>query len=95
MLALAFELKESGLSPVIVSDDYAVQNVTKMLGLEHASLASVGITSKLDWIYYCPACFRRYAARDAGGSCRAGRTRLKRKVARKRKAMKKIPIGRR
>jgi UPF0271 protein len=90
VLALALELRESGLSPVIVSDDYAVQNVAEMLDIEHASLATFGITSKFDWVYYCPACFRKYTAKDAGGSCSVCGTRLKRKVIRKEKAMKKV-----
>jgi len=90
VLALALELRENGLSPVIVSDDYAVQNVAEMLGIEHASLATFGITSKFDWVYYCPACFRKYTAKDAGGSCRVCGTRLKRRVIRKEKAMKKL-----
>jgi UPF0271 protein len=89
VLALALELRESGLSPVIVSDDYAVQNVAEALGIEHASLATFGITSKFDWVYYCPACFRKYTAKDAGGSCSVCGTRLKRKVVRKEKATKK------
>jgi UPF0271 protein len=94
VLALALDLKENGLSPAIVSDDYAVQNVSETLGIEHASLATFGISQKFDWIYYCPACFRRYTTEDAGQTCRVCGTSLKRKVVRKGKAIRKIGRGR-
>jgi len=90
VLALALELKQDGLSPTIVSDDYAIQNVSETLGIEHASLSTFGIARKFDWIYYCPACFRKYTVEDAGQQCRVCGTRLKRKVARKRPATRKV-----
>ena len=90
VLALALELKENGLSPAIVSDDYAIQNVSETLGIEHASLATFGIARKFDWIYYCPACFRRYTVEDADRVCRVCGTRLKRKVIRKGPATRKV-----
>lgn len=89
VLAVALDLKKSGLSPAIVSDDYAIQNVSETLGIEHASLATFGISERFDWIYYCPACFRRYTPEDAGQTCRVCGTPLKRKVVRKGKATKK------
>ena len=90
VLALALDLKKNGLSPAIVSDDYAIQNVSETLGMEHASLATFGIAQKFDWIYYCPACFRRYTTEDADQTCRVCGTPLKRKVVRKGKATRKI-----
>jgi len=90
VLALALELKQNGLSPAIVSDDYAVQNVSETLGIEHASLSTFGIARKFDWIYYCPACFRKYTVEDADRVCRVCGTRLKRKVIRKGPATRKV-----
>ena len=90
VLALALELKRGGLSPAIVSDDYAIQNVSETLGIKHASLSTFGIARKFDWIYYCPACFRKYTVENAGQQCRVCGTRLKRKVARKEKATKRV-----
>lgn len=89
VLALALDLRESGVSPTIVSDDYAIQNVSETLGVEHASLATFGITRRFDWIYYCPACFKRYSAKDAAKPCRVCGTRLKRKVVKKEHTAKK------
>jgi endoribonuclease Nob1 len=90
VLALALDLKKDGLSPAVVSDDYAIQNVSETLSIEHASLATFGIAQKFDWIYYCPACFRRYTTEDADQTCRVCGTPLKRKVVRKGKAIRKI-----
>jgi UPF0271 protein len=93
VLALALDLKNSNQSPAVVSDDYAIQNVSETLGIEHASLATLGISQKFNWIYYCPACFRRYTTEDAGQTCRVCGTPLKRKVLRKGKATRKIGRG--
>jgi UPF0271 protein len=90
VLALALDLQNDNLSPAIVSDDYAIQNVSETLSIEHASLATFGISQKFDWIYYCPACFRRYTAEDAGQPCRVCGTPLRRKVVRKGKTTRKI-----
>ena len=90
VLALALDLKKNGISPAIVSDDYAIQNVAEALDIDHASLATFGIAQKFDWIYYCPACFRKYWAGDAARACRVCGTPLKRKVARKKKATRKV-----
>jgi len=93
VLALALDLKLAGLSPTIISDDYAIQNVSEALGVEHSSLATFGITKKFDWIYYCPACFRRYRARGDNTICRVCGTRLERKVAKKERVLRKIRRG--
>jgi len=93
VLALALDLKLTGLLPTIVSDDYAIQNVSETLGVGHSSLATFGIAKKFDWVYYCPACFRRYRAQDAKSACRVCGTRLKRKVAKKEQVLRKIRRG--
>ena len=90
VLALALDLKNGSLSPAIVSDDYAIQNVSETLGIEHASLATFGIARRFEWVYYCPACFRKYRPEEAGEACRACGTRLKRKVVRQEKATREL-----
>ena len=93
VIALALDLRKNGLFPAIVSDDYAVQNVSETLAIEHASLATFGIARKFDWVYYCPACFRRYGIEDSDHACRVCGTRLKRKVVKKEKAIRKVGRG--
>ncbi len=85
VLALAVDLKKSGKIPIIVSDDYAVQNVAEGLGIGYQSLSSLGIRQKYKWIYYCPACFKRYVTGDLQ-ICDVCGTKLKRKPLRKESA---------
>jgi UPF0271 protein len=83
VLALALQLKNEGLSPLIATDDYSIQNVANQLSLEFASLATFGITRRLHWIRYCPACHRTYPADYKSNVCEVCGTRLKRKPTRK------------
>ncbi len=85
VLALAVDLKKSGKIPIIVSDDYAVQNVAEGLGIGYQSLSSLGIRQKYKWVYYCPACFKRYVTGDLQ-ICDVCGTKLKRKPLRKESA---------
>ena len=78
VVALALDLKLDGEDPVIVSDDYAVQNMAEHLQLSYGSLANFGIAHKFSWIMYCPACHRRSAGPEK--TCRVCGTELKRKV---------------
>ena len=78
--ALALTLKEEGLNPILVSDDYSIQNLCEHLGLEYRSLSTLGITHKILWRLYCPACRRVY---ESGKSCPVCGTKLKRRAWRK------------
>ncbi len=84
VLALALDLRREGKMPIIVSDDYAVQNVAEGIGVSYQPLATLGIREKYNWTYYCPACFRRYTPDvQVCGVCG---TRLKRKPLQKQAA---------
>ncbi len=87
VLALATDLKLDGQAPVIVSDDYAIQNLADHLQISHSSLANFGIVHQFDWIMYCPACFRRY--KPPMKKCRVCGTELKRKVLTKSKTRRR------
>ena len=78
IVALALDLNKEGKTPIIVSDDYAVQNVAEALKLNYQSLATFGIRAKFNWVLYCPACFRQYPNGDAQ-DCLVCGTKLKRK----------------
>ncbi|MEM3696103.1 MAG: ribonuclease VapC [Candidatus Bathyarchaeia archaeon] len=79
VLALALQLKTNGYSPVIATDDYSIQNVANLLGIEFASLATFGIRFQLRWIRYCPACHKKYPADYKSKKCKVCGTELKRK----------------
>jgi len=86
ILALALSLKSDGKAPTIVSDDYAIQNVAERLKLRYAPLATFGISYEFNWIFYCPACFKKYSSGYGRAVCRVCGTELKRKVLRKLRA---------
>ena len=85
LLALAIELKAEGFVPQIVTDDYSIQNVATQMGIEFLSLATFGIKRLLEWIRYCPACYKEYAADSKFKECLVCGTELKRKPKRPRK----------
>jgi UPF0271 protein len=86
LLALALELKDvGGYSPQIVTDDYSIQNVATQMGIEFLSLATLGIKRLLEWVRYCPACYKEYAADSKFKECLVCGTELKRKPKRPRK----------
>jgi UPF0271 protein len=86
VLALALDLRKEGTTPIIVSDDYAVQNVAEGFGIAYQSLATLGIRQKFNWAFYCPACFRRYPGAVDLEVCDVCGTKLKRKPLRKESA---------
>ncbi len=92
VLALALDLRKEGKMPVIVSDDYAVQNVAEGFGIAYQPLATLGIRKKFNWIYYCPACFRRYTQPDLQ-ICLVCGTKLKRKPVQKQDAKGRHATG--
>jgi len=84
VLALGLQLRDTMLEPVIVSDDYSVQNMAEALGLRHRGLATPGIKRQFTWTLYCPGCRREYAGPQPDGVCPICGTELKRRPSRKR-----------
>ena len=83
ILALALELKGSGLSPLIITDDYSIQNVANKIDVEFTSLMTFGIKFRFKWILYCPACYRKYPSDFKFKSCEICGTEIKRKPKKK------------
>ena len=83
VLALALELKGRGLSPLIVTDDYSIQNVANKIDVKFTSLMTFGIKFRFKWILYCPACFRKYPSDYKFKICEVCGTELKRKPKKK------------
>lgn len=83
VLALSLEFQRTGFSPLLVSDDYAIQNVAEYVGIRYTSLVSFGIRFRFEWLLYCPACKRRYSQTPSITKCTICGTRLKRRVIKK------------
>jgi UPF0271 protein len=85
VLALALELRDIGFNPQIVTDDYSIQNVADLLGLEFTSLMTYGIRYRLYWIRYCPACRRKFQSTCQDKRCEICGTELKRRPVEKKR----------
>ena len=72
ILALAIELNGQ-----IISDDFAVSNVAKNIGLKISPIMTQGISDVGKWIHYCPGC---YSNHKSGKECPSCGTPLKRKL---------------
>jgi UPF0271 protein len=83
VLALALELKAEGLTPIVVTDDYSIQNVANKVDVEFTSLLTFGIKFRFKWILYCPACYRKYPPDYKSKVCEVCGTELKRKPKKK------------
>lgn len=59
LLALALEVKnEKSYQPVILTDDYAMQNIANALNISFQSLSQKGITKRFKWQSRCRGCGR-------------------------------------
>jgi UPF0271 protein len=82
LLALSLELKAEGYASKIVTDDYSIQNVATQMEIGFLALTTFGIKRLLEWIRYCPACYREYSANCKNKKCQICGTELKRKPRR-------------
>ena len=75
IIALGMELKGQ-----IITDDFAISNVAKNMGLDIAPIMTKGIKDVGKWIHYCPGCKAVYRN---GKECSICGTGLKRKLLKK------------
>jgi UPF0271 protein len=60
VLALCLNLKEEGNEAILLSDDFAVENVASALGIKARPLMTSGVQTAAEWIFFCPACGKKY-----------------------------------
>ena len=85
VLALALDVSSSARSCLIVTDDYAIQNVSNQLGIRFKALTAQGIRYQFQWRLNCPACGRTYPQEFKGMICPTCGTQLRRKVTSKKR----------
>ena len=83
VLAIALELKSENLSPLILTDDYSIQNVANKIEIDFSSIMTFGIKFRVKWILYCPACYSKYPSDYKSNSCEICGIELKRKPKKK------------
>ena len=82
LLSLGLQLKAEEKEPIMVTDDFSVQNMASRLGLRFVSQATKGIRKVLSWRIYCPGCRRSFESLQEDNICPICGTELKRKPKR-------------
>ncbi|HHY00790.1 MAG TPA: ribonuclease VapC [Methanothermobacter sp.] len=59
VVALAVTLRKK-FYPVVVTDDYSIQNILKILNIPFKSVLTPGITEVYGWIKICRGCRKKY-----------------------------------
>jgi len=72
IIALCIEMRGE-----IISDDFAISNVVKNLGLKILPIMTKGIEDVGKWVHYCPGC---RTSHNIGKECPTCGTKLKRKL---------------
>ncbi|MGY5150125.1 MAG: NOB1 family endonuclease [Candidatus Nitrosopumilus sp. bin_68KS] len=72
IIALCIELNGE-----IISDDFAISNVARNIGLKISPIMTQGITDVGKWVHYCPGCRTNH---QSGSECPMCGTPLKRKL---------------
>ena len=60
VLALCLSIAADGDHAILLSDDFAVENVASKLGINARPLMTAGITTAAEWVFFCPACGKKY-----------------------------------
>jgi len=60
ILALALDVINEGKKPIIITDDYSIQNIANNLKIEFIGINQQGITRKFKWIYQCIGCGKKF-----------------------------------
>jgi rRNA maturation endonuclease Nob1 len=82
LLALSLQLRDADCRPILVSDDYGLQNLAKMSAIRYLPYVEKGIRRQYSWKLTCPACFRQYPSSYQSTVCPICGTKLKRRVRR-------------
>ncbi len=61
VLGLAVTLKDCGKDPVVLTDDYGLQNLARALGIRYSSVYTKGIRRVYIWRSVCEGCGREFS----------------------------------
>ena len=60
VIALALKYKKNGFRPIVVTDDYSMQNTLKTIQIEYRSVLTEGIDDIINWVKKCKGCKKIY-----------------------------------
>jgi UPF0271 protein len=69
VIALALTIKRDGMDPIVVTDDYSIQNVLKIIGISYRSVLTKGIENIVGWIKICKGCKKKYPSNNSLTEC--------------------------
>lgn len=62
IIALSLKFKRKGYSPIVVTDDYSMQNVLKSINIPFRSVLTEGIKEIYNWVKICKGCKKKYSS---------------------------------
>ncbi len=83
LVALAFKLKRELMEPKVVTDDYSIQNVLKIVGIPYRSVLTEGIKGIYRWVKVCKGCKKKYPPEYIFDECEICGTRIIKKRIKK------------
>ncbi|MCD1293712.1 DNA-binding protein [Methanocella sp. CWC-04] len=89
LLALALEEKGSGKDVKIMTDDYAIQNIARKIGIDIVPLHQKKIKQKIEWEKRCIGCNRIYSEGEICDVCGSPLRLKKRSISRGKKNEKR------
>ena len=83
LIALAFKLKRENKDPIVVTDDYSMQNVLKIVQIPYRSVLTEGIQEVYGWMNICKGCKKIYPPEYDADECEICGTRIIKKRLKK------------
>lgn len=90
IIALAVSLQKNKTRPVVVTDDYSIQNVLRIMEISYKSVLTPGITETVVWVKFCKGCKRKYPSNYTPDECEICGSPISRKRIEKNLISKKI-----
>jgi len=69
LIALGIDFSNNGKNVKIVTDDYSIQNVLKILNIPYKSVLTKGIEEIYNWKKVCQGCRKEYSDNYKDGLC--------------------------
>ena len=60
IVALALKFKRKGFNPIVITDDYSMQNTLKIIEIPYESVLTEGIKEIYNWVKKCKGCKKIY-----------------------------------
>ena len=69
IIALALKFKRKNFEPVVMTDDYSMQNTLKIIGIPYESILTEGIKEVINWVKKCKGCKKVYPSDYVDEDC--------------------------